>query len=129
MSFSQFLAILRARKTAALIVFGVVVALAVALSLLLPKRYKAEASVVIDAKPDPISVMNNVVTGLPNFIATQIDVMTSDRVALRVIRDLKLTEVASLREQWQNAGSEGTIEQYLIELLHIGLEELDRQHA
>ncbi|MDR7334828.1 chain length determinant protein EpsF [Kinneretia asaccharophila] len=48
--------------------------------------------------------------------------MTSDRVALRVIRDLKLTEVATLREQWQSGGSEGTIEQYLIELLHIGLD-------
>jgi polysaccharide biosynthesis transport protein len=122
MSFSQFLAILRARKVPALVTFGLVVALALALSLLLPKKYKAEASVVIDAKPDPISALNNVVTGLPNFIATQIDVMTSDRVMLRVIRDLKLTEVASLREQWQSQGGSSTLEQYLIELLQLGLE-------
>jgi polysaccharide biosynthesis transport protein len=122
MSFPQFLAILRARKKAALIAFGLVVLAAVALSLLLPKKYKAEASVVIDAKPDPISALSNVSTGLPNFIATQLDVMTSDRVALRVIRDLKLAEVPTLREQWQSDGGQSTMEQYLIELLQQGLE-------
>ncbi|MGM9484238.1 chain length determinant protein EpsF [Roseateles sp. NT4] len=122
MSFSQFLAILRARKMAAFIAFAVVVLLALALSLLLPKKYKAEASVVIDAKPDPVSALGNATMSLPNFVATQIDIITSDRVALRVIRDLKLTEVPVLREQWQKDGGDSTIEQFLIELFQLGLE-------
>lgn len=122
MSFSQFLAILRARKKAALLAFAAVVLIALALSLLLPKKYKAEASVVIDAKPDPVSVLSSATLSLPNFIATQIDIITSDRVALRVIRDLKLTEVPVLREQWQRDGGDSTIEQFLIELLQLGLD-------
>lgn len=122
MSFTQFLAILRARKKAAFIAFGVVVLAALALSLLLPKKYKAEASVVIDAKPDPVSALSSATTGLPNFVATQIDIMTSDRVALRVIRDLKLTEVPVLRDQWKREGGDSTIEQYLIELFQLGLD-------
>lgn len=122
MSFSQFIAILRARKIAAFVAFAVVVGAALALSFLLPKQYKAEASVVIDAKPDPISALSNVSTGLPNFIATQIDVFTSDRVSLRVIRDLKLAEVPALREQWQEVGGDSTMEQFLIEILQQGLE-------
>ncbi|MCE4557835.1 chain length determinant protein EpsF [Pelomonas cellulosilytica] len=122
MSFSQFLAILRARKKAAFLAFALVVLAALALSLLLPKKYKAEASVVIDAKPDPVSALGSAATGLPNFIATQIDIMTSDRVALRVIRDLKLAEIPVLREQWQEGGGDSTIEQFLIEILQRGLD-------
>lgn len=122
MSFPQFIAILRARKKAALLAFGLMVLSAVALSLLLPKKYKAEASVVIDAKPDPVSVLTNATTSIPNFIATQIDIMTSDRVMLRVIRDLKLAEVPTLREQWQDDGGDSTIEQYLIDILQRGLD-------
>lgn len=122
MSFPQFLAILNARKKAALLTFAGVVLLAIALSLLLPKKYKAEASVVIDAKPDPVSALSSPTATLPNFIATQIDILTSDRVALKVIRDLKLAEVPVLREQWQEDGGDSTIEQFLIEVLQLGLD-------
>ena len=51
-------------------------------------------------------------------MATQVDIMTSDRVALRVIRDLKLLDSPQLRQQWQEeAKGQGTIEQWLIDLL------------
>ncbi|HQC99194.1 MAG TPA: Wzz/FepE/Etk N-terminal domain-containing protein, partial [Aquabacterium sp.] len=118
MTFGQFLSILRARKWAALLVFVLVVATTVGVSLVLPKQYEAGSSVVIDVKPDPISAMNFPGMGLPSFMATQVDIMTSDRVALRVIRDLKLLDNPGLREQWQTEGEgKGTIEQWLIELL------------
>lgn len=118
MTFGQFLSILRARKWAALLVFALVVATTVVVSLLLPKQYKGEASVVIDAKPDPVTAMVNPTAALPSFMATQVDILTSDRVAMRVIRDLKLTDVPALREQWQDEGEgKGTFEQYLITLL------------
>jgi chain length determinant protein EpsF len=118
MTFSQFIAILRARKWAALLVFTLVVATAVAVSLLLPKRYTGTASVVIDAKPDPVSVMAYPAMALPSFMATQVDIMQSDRVALKVIRDLKLAESPQIREQWLTDGEgKGTVEQWLIALL------------
>ena len=57
MTFGQFLSILRARKWAALMVFVLVVATTVAVSLLMPKTYTGTSSVVIDAKPDPVTAM------------------------------------------------------------------------
>lgn len=118
MTFSQFLAILRARKWAALLVFVLVVATTVAVSLLLPKRYTGTASVVIDVKPDPVSAMAFPTMAMPSFMATQVDILGSERVALRVIRDLKLLDNPAIRQQYQEeAQGVGTVEQYLIELL------------
>jgi succinoglycan biosynthesis transport protein ExoP len=118
MSFGQFLSILRARKWLGLAVFVTIVSLAVGLSLILPKKYTAAASVVVDVKPDPIALIANPAEAMPSFMATQVDIMTSDRVALRVIRDLKLTENPQIQQQWRDAGDEnGTIEQWLIDLL------------
>lgn len=118
MTFAQFLSILRARKWAALLVFSLVVAITLVVSLLLPKQYAGAASVVVDVKPDPISatVFPNLTT--PGFMATQVDILQSERVALRVIRDLRLTENPSIREQWQaETDGEGTLEQYLVQFL------------
>ncbi len=118
MSFGQFLAILRARKWAALLVFVLVVATTVLVSLLLPKAYTGTASVVIDAKPDPVTAMINPAAALPSFMATQVDIMTSDRVTLRVIRDLKLLDNPTVRQRWQDeAEGKGVIEQWLVDLL------------
>ncbi|MFT7772003.1 chain length determinant protein EpsF [Roseateles sp.] len=115
MNFVQFLAILRARYKLALGVFlGIVVAALVA-SLLWTKSYTAAASVVVDSnKPDPISAVLYPGGLNPGVIATQIDVINSDRVAFKVVRNLKLTESPQIREQWQNAtNGEGSIEQWL----------------
>jgi chain length determinant protein EpsF len=118
MTFRQFLSILRARKWAALMVFALVVATTVAGSLLLPKTYTGTASVVIDARPDPLTAMMNPSAAMPSFMATQVDIMTSDRVALRVIRDLKLLDNPQLRAQWlDEAEGKGVIEQWLVDLL------------
>lgn len=123
MTFGQFLSILRARKWAALLVFALVVATTVVVSLLLPKQYKGEASVVVDVKPDPVTAMMSPAMAMPSFMATQVDILTSDRVALRVIRDLKLADSPQIREQWQTeAQGKGTIEQWLVELLQKGLD-------
>ncbi|MCX2865277.1 chain length determinant protein EpsF [Paucibacter sp. PLA-PC-4] len=123
MTFAQFLSILRARKWAALLVFSLVVATTVVVSLMLPKQYLGTASVVIDIKPDPVSATLFPGMATPGFIATQADILMSERVTLRVIRDLKLMDNAPIREQWQTeAEGAGTFEQYLIELLQKYLE-------
>ncbi len=123
MTFGQFLAILRARKWVALLVFALVVATTVAVSLLLPKQYTATASVVMDIKPDPVAAMAFPSMAMPSFMATQVDIMSSDRVALRVIRDLKLNDNPQIRQQWQDdAKGVGTFEQWLVDLLQRGLD-------
>jgi len=118
MTFGQFWSVMRARRWAALAVFLLVVLTTLVVSLMLPKQYKAEASVVIDVKPDPVAAMMNPSMAMPSFMATQVDILGSERVVLRVIRDLKLLENPQLREQWQTDGQgKGTIEQWLVTLL------------
>ena len=55
MTFNQFLLILHARWRIACAIFGAVVVLAITLAMILPKKYTATASIVIDAKSDPVA--------------------------------------------------------------------------
>ncbi len=123
MAFGQFLSILRARFWVMALVLGLTVATTVVVSLLLPKQYKATASVVFDFKPDPVSAM--VYGGMPSpaVVATQVDIINSERVALRVVRNLKLNESAQVRQQWlDDTGGAGTIEQWLVALFQRNLD-------
>ena len=115
MTFSQFGSILRARWWVAALVLALTVGTTLAVSLLLPKQYSATASVVVDFKPDPISAV--VYGGIPSpaVMATQLDILTSERVSLRVVRNLKLNENPQLRQQWlEETRGEGTVEQWLL---------------
>jgi chain length determinant protein EpsF len=114
MSLGQFFSILRARWQTAALVLLIVVGGTLLGSLVWPKKYTALASVVVDSKPDPISAM--IYQGLvsPAFMATQVDIIQSDRVALRVVRDLKLADNPQIRQQWRDeTGGDGSIESWL----------------
>ncbi len=114
MTFGQFLSILRARWLVALIVLTLTVGTTLVVSLMLPKQYKALASVVIDFKPDPLGAA--LYGGMPSpvLMATQVDIIQSERVAQRVVRNLKLNENPQVRQQWlDEAKGQGTIESWL----------------
>ncbi len=114
MTFGQFLAILRARYLSALLVLLVTVGTTIGVSLILPKKYTAVATVVMDLKPDPVTAAMYGGMASPAMMATQVDVLQSDRVAQRVVRNLKLTENPQVREQWlEDAKGKGSIEQWL----------------
>lgn len=114
MTFGQFLSILRARWLVALIVLAVTVVTTLVISLLLPKQYKALASVVIDFKPDPLGSALYGGAPSPVLMATQVDIIQSERVAQRVVRNLKLNENPQVRQQWlDEAKGQGTIEGWL----------------
>ena len=118
MNFVQFLSILRARWLVVVAVLVATIAVTLAVSLTMPRQYTATSSVVVDVKPDPVSAMLYPGLASPAFMATQIDIIQSDRVALRVIKDLKLTSNESVRRQWQEvAGGQGSFEQWLVELV------------
>ncbi len=122
MSFGQVLSILKARWLAALLVFVLTVGTTVAVSLLLPKQYTANASVVADFKPDPVALIS---TGLASsgFMATQVDVIMSERVALRVIRNLRLADNPQVRELWlQDTEGQGSIETWMVTFFQKQLE-------
>jgi polysaccharide biosynthesis transport protein len=127
MTFGQFLSILRARWLVVVAVMAVTVTVATVISLLLPKEYSANASVVIDFKPDPVAAVMYGGVPSPAVMATQVDIINSERVAMRVVRNLRLAENAQVREQWQaETNGEGTIEQWLVALFQ---KKLDVQPA
>ena len=114
MTFGQFLSILRARWWVVALVLGLTVATTLVVSLLLPRQYTATASVVVDFKPDPVSAFAFGGGASPAYMATQVDIVRSERVAQRVVRNLKLNDNPQVRQQWlDETGGEGSIESWL----------------
>ncbi len=122
MNAAQFLSILRARWAAATLTIVVAIGLTGIASLLWPKKYTATATVLVDFKtPDPIT--GALLPMIPGSMATQIDIIKSHRVALEVVRGLKLAQSPGAREQFMAATEgRGTIEDYLAELIAHGLD-------
>lgn len=123
MTLAQLLSILRARWWVAAAVLGAVVGLTFVGSLLWPKSYTATASVVVDSRPDPIAAMAYGVGASPAFMATQLDILNSDRVAQKVVRNLRLNQNPTVVQQWRDStGGQGTVEQWLGAALQKSLE-------
>ncbi len=121
MNLSHFLAVLRARWLSAVIGFAVVLAAAVLYLVFATRVYTATASILIDIKPDPVSSM--LYGGItPSQINTQIEILRSDRVAQRVVQNLKLADLADMRSAWASAKSGLTIQEWLTDLVEAGLE-------
>ena len=107
MSLSQILSILRARWRSAAVVFAAVVGLVAAFTLLLPKKYTATAAIVLDVKsPDPIAGVVLPGMTVSGYMATQVDVLQSERVVLRALHALHAERDPELRDAWQ-AQTEG----------------------
>jgi chain length determinant protein EpsF len=114
MTLGQVFAVLRARWKIALLMFVLTVGVTLAVSLMLPKQFTATASIVIDVKPDPVSAIMYAGLASPAFMATQVDIIRSDRVAYRVVRNLKLADSPQVRQQWlDETGGDGNIEVWL----------------
>src|SRR5687768_2613710 len=119
MTLQQFLLNLRARYKIALLTLLVTVLTTLVVSLLLPKQYTASSAVVVDVRsPDPVAGM--VLPGMasPAYMATQVDIIDSDRVAQRVVKLLRMDESPVIREQWVDAtGGAGDFNAWLADLL------------
>jgi len=122
MSIREFLLIMRARWRVAMAIVISAVVLTAAISLVLPKQYIATATVLADIKADPV-VGNPGPAQMPaNYIATQVDVVNSDRVARRVVEILGMDNDPNSRQQWKKAtGGEGDIAAWLAEGLRFHL--------
>ncbi|MCB1887686.1 MAG: chain length determinant protein EpsF [Rhodocyclaceae bacterium] len=124
MSLGQFLRILRARIWAILAVTALLAGAAAGISLVLAPQFTAETSVVVDARGgDPLQGATTQGLMVPGYMATQIDIINSDRVARRVVSLVKLDQSASVRDQWQEeTGGRGDIRVWLANLLQRNLE-------
>lgn len=115
MNFQRFLLILRARYKVALYTMLCTVTVTLLVNLSLPSQYTASASVLVDIKsPDPIAGMVLPAMMMPGYMATQVDIINSDRVALRVVRALKMDEAPQVSREWQSAThGKGKIDEWL----------------
>ena len=119
----QFLLILRARYKLVLFVLFTTVIATLVVSLLLPKQYTATAAVVVDTKsPDPLVGILPAMA-MPGYMATQVDIISSDRVAQKVVKLLRLDANPTVRAQWMEATQgKGRLEVWLADLLQRKLE-------
>ena len=116
MTIAQLLSILKARWISAVVVLVLTVSTTIGISLLLPKTYTAFTTVVLDGRAvDPVAGTPN--QSSPSFMATQVDIINSDRVAQQVVTRLRLTENSALRQRWvEDTGGKGNFNTWVVEL-------------
>ena len=119
MSFQEFLLILKARRRILFITLLLVVATTAFVSQLLPKTYKATATLVLNYKgSDPVTGTAVPAQLMPGYMATQVDIVKSKSVALQVVDHLKLDENPAVRTEFQkSANGSGDIRDWLANLL------------
>jgi succinoglycan biosynthesis transport protein ExoP len=119
MNVHQFLLILIARKRVILATLAVTVLLTVGFSLVQQKTYKATASVLLNYKGvDPLTGLTMPGQLLPGYMATQIDIISSKNVALRVVDALKLATSAAVLDQFNaTTDGRGNVRDWLADLL------------
>jgi chain length determinant protein EpsF len=107
MTFRQNLLVLRARYKIALAVAAAVVTIAMGVGLIMPKTYSATAAMLVDVKAaDPLGGAA-LAAALPppvlqSYLATQIQIVMSERNAMRVIKGLKLDEDPENKKRWMS---------------------------
>jgi polysaccharide biosynthesis transport protein len=115
MDFNQFILALRARRKVFMVVFGATVFAALAIALILPKSYVTTTTILLDAR-DEQSLAPSLRTSaraLAGYIQTQTDLIQSTKVAKRVVRDVKYTQMPGVREQYEReTGGLGDIEDW-----------------
>jgi len=118
MSLAQFLLALRARFGAFLVVLVTAVAAAALVTAVMPRTYKASVSLLVDAK-DEQSLRNALQPLiLPqerlSYLQTQMDILTSAKVARKVVQELKLADDPAFRQAFnRRPGRADTIEDWI----------------
>src|SRR6185295_9892652 len=103
MTLKQYLRILLARKWLVLAVFMLVAAAGVATTLLLPKQYTAETSLIVEVRVDPALGALAPALAAPSYMATQVEVLKSERVASRAVKILGVERSPTAVAQWREA--------------------------
>lgn len=105
----QFLSILWARRWLALLIFLLTIGAGIGSSLLSPRKYSASASLLLDhSRADLLAGVGQGGNQSGAYLATQVDILSSPRVALHVARKLDLASRPEYRQAWTEE-SEGRI--------------------
>lgn len=122
MSILQILRIVWARKWLVLALLVLVSAVGTAMTLTLPKQYTAETTLVVEMRIDPALGALAPSLGAPGYMATQIEIIKSERVASRVVKMLGVERSPSAVSQWRDAtGAKIPLERYFAGLLQGGV--------
>lgn len=123
MTIWQFLRVVWARRWLFLSLFLLVSAGGIGYVLSQPKLYESEVSVLIDVKSDPLLGLMAPGLAQPASMATQAELVRSDRVASRVVKILGVDRSEAAVQQWrQETGAAIPIERHYAELLLMGLQ-------
>ncbi len=119
MNLTQLFFVLRARRKILLATLIVSVLATAIVSMLLPKTYEATSSLLLNYKGiDPVSGFAMPGQLMPGYMATQIDIINSKNVALRVVDHLRLAESPAVVAQFNEATEgKGTVREWLADLL------------
>jgi chain length determinant protein EpsF len=103
MDLSQFMTALRARRKAFLLVLMATIFTAVAVAMIVPKKYVATATLMMDARDEQTMAPSRMSPReRAGYVSTQVDLMMSGRVASQVARDLKLAQKPGVREAYES---------------------------
>lgn len=103
MTLKQFILVLLARWKMSAGVFVAVVAAGILYTALATKLWTASATVVVDEKSDPIAGVVYQTQLQSGYIATQVDIISSQRVAERVVKILKLDQSPEFIQKWRES--------------------------
>ena len=100
MSLTQFFAVVRARWLVVALVFALIISAAIAYVVLAPRKYTASSSLVLNVQSvDPVAERSggSLQVTSASYIATQVDVLISERVARRAVALMESSQDAQVR--------------------------------
>jgi chain length determinant protein EpsF len=114
MTLHQFLLALRGRLWIFLVLAGTTFAAAVVATFLMPRTYEGVVSILADIKDEQLL---NSPTQSPRmalgYMQTQIDILMSQRVARKVVEDMKLDENPGVQATFKKRGIHGDIKDWI----------------
>ncbi|MGD0962228.1 MAG: chain length determinant protein EpsF [Methylomonas sp.] len=114
MTFGQLYLILFARKLTVLITFSLIFGLACFYLFITPKIYTASTSIVVEFKGvDPFTGLTIPGSLISGYMGTQIDIITSHNVALKVVRNQHLADNPATQAIYEKLNDQTSIEDWL----------------
>ena len=121
MTFQHLLRILLARKWWIVGSIAAFLLAAVVAILIIPKRYVATASVVVNGRSDPLLLTSSQGQGNGISMASQAEIVKRPRVANRVVRDLHMDTDPKWKAAWQEAERPGEFDAWLAGVVTSGV--------
>lgn len=122
LGFTQLFHIFKAYFLFIAIVVALSVALTLALLKVVPKTYEATAAIIVDFQSEDASGAGALPSNLEaSYLATQVDIITSQKVMLKVVDRLQLDQDPDLQEAYNATPQRSTLHDFIIESLAKGL--------